>query len=238
MLVILGLVLVAFLVVLSYVLTLQRALSRVSPHNRLMEPELVWLLIVPCVQVLWQFIVAIRLPGSLQKEFRERGRDDGSNYGKSLAFSQAVLSIAPVLLIICLIATQIRFQNTTISFHPIPFAILLMLNMIFLVIFLRFWSKIASYSNQLTLTFRENRDWESKFDEPDDDDYGSGRRGSSSDGIKEGDPGRHRKTDRGSGADIRLFSYINSRPFFIARTLPIADNQCAWQASPRLRDRR
>lgn len=188
MLVILGAALiVGFMIAFAYVRTLQRALNKVSPHNRQMEPGMVWLLVVPGFNIIWQFIVAFMLPGSLRREFCERGQDDGSNYGKSLAFSQAILSIAPVLLILYLIATQIRYQNTRISLYPNYFTILLMLNMIFLVMFFRYWSKIASYSNQLTLTIRENRDWESSFDEPSDDDYGFCI---ASDGIQEGDPRR------------------------------------------------
>src|SRR2546423_227574 len=81
---------VALVVMIFYLLTLQKALSRVAPHNRLMQPGHVWFMLVPCVNIVWQFFVAIRVPDSLRNEFRERGRDDGSDYGKSIALTQAI----------------------------------------------------------------------------------------------------------------------------------------------------
>ena len=38
---------VALIIVICFLLTLYRALSRVSPQNRLMEPGLVWLALIP-----------------------------------------------------------------------------------------------------------------------------------------------------------------------------------------------
>src|SRR5260370_41578500 len=89
-----AIVLVVLVIAIFYLLTLQKALSRVSPHNRTMQPGMVWLMLIPCVNIVWQFFIAIRVPESLLNEFRERGRDDGSDYGKSIALTQAILGIA------------------------------------------------------------------------------------------------------------------------------------------------
>src|SRR4051812_11441749 len=94
MLCVVGVVVAVVLIILIfYLLTLQKALSRVSPRNRLMEPGMVWLNLIPCFNIIWQFVIAVRVPDSLRNEFRDRDQDDGSDYGKSLALSQAILGI-------------------------------------------------------------------------------------------------------------------------------------------------
>jgi hypothetical protein len=85
--------LVVYTIRIFYCLTMQKALSRVAPQNRTMEPGMVWLYLIPCVDIIWLFMIAIRVPESLGNEFRARGRDDGSDYGKSTALASAVVSL-------------------------------------------------------------------------------------------------------------------------------------------------
>ena len=49
-----------------------------------MEPGMVWLMLVPCVNIVWQFVIAIRVPESLRNEFRDRDQDDGPTMAKPL----------------------------------------------------------------------------------------------------------------------------------------------------------
>ena len=67
-----------------FLLTLQKAMGRCSRRNRTMEPGLVWLLLVPLFNIVWIFIMPIRIGDSLKNEFADREIDDGSNYGKSV----------------------------------------------------------------------------------------------------------------------------------------------------------
>src|SRR4051794_20515008 len=87
-------VLALLVVYVFFLVTCQTALSRVSPHNRAMEPGMVWLMFVPCVNIVWGFILAIRVPDSLKKELEERGQDDGSDYGKSAGLAAWTLNLA------------------------------------------------------------------------------------------------------------------------------------------------
>ena len=54
---------------------------------------MVWLSLIPFFNIIWAFFIATRIPDSLKKEFRERGQDDGSDYGRALA--HAVSAGAP-----------------------------------------------------------------------------------------------------------------------------------------------
>ncbi len=88
-----GVLVVVLVIAIFFLLTLQRALSRVAPRNRLMEPGMVWLMLIPCFNIIWQFFIVTRVPGSLRNEFRDRNQDDGSDYGKGVGLAYAVLNI-------------------------------------------------------------------------------------------------------------------------------------------------
>src|SRR3989442_14505671 len=76
-----------------HLLTLQKGLSRVAPRNRLMEPGLVWLSLIPIFNLIWSFFIATWVPDSLRNEFQDRGRDDGSDYGKRIGLARAIIGV-------------------------------------------------------------------------------------------------------------------------------------------------
>ncbi|MBX9680738.1 MAG: hypothetical protein K2X38_18435, partial [Gemmataceae bacterium] len=95
MFVVLGVVVV---VAVFYCLTLYKAMENVAPRNRLMASGLVWLSMIPYFNVVWAFFNAINVPGSLKNEYRDRGMDDGSDYGKTLGLIGAGLSAGSFVL--------------------------------------------------------------------------------------------------------------------------------------------
>ena len=128
-----------------YLFSLQKALSRCAPHNRLMRPAMVWLCLVPFVNLVWIFFVAIQVPGSLQNEFRERNQDDGSDYGRSMALSQTILTIFNALFS----PTYYLLGYTSPEMLVVINALSLGLGLICFGILIAFWIKIASYSKLL-----------------------------------------------------------------------------------------
>ena len=68
-----------------YLLTLQKALRGISPLSRTMKPGMVWFMLVPCVNFVWQFQIDSQVPKSLRNEFPARGQDDRSDYGRGIA---------------------------------------------------------------------------------------------------------------------------------------------------------
>jgi hypothetical protein len=178
---------VALVIAIFYLLTLQKALSRVAPRNRLMEPGLVWLMLIPCVNFVWQFFIAIQVPDSLRNEFRDRGRDDGTDYGKGIALGQAILGIVSAVIGNAMGMTgdpQLALAGNAISG---------IMSLIGLILFIVFWVKIAGYSAQLAADGGYDRDRRDYDDDYDDDDRDRDRpRGGSPDTFKEGDQGRYR----------------------------------------------
>ena len=133
-------VLIMLLVVaVFYLLTLQKALSRVARRNRLMEPGLVWLSLIPLVGLVWSFFIATRIPDSLRNEFRERGMDDFTDYGKRIGLANAILGV--VLSAADVLSSIAPSAGWAFILTP---AVL-----VSLVLFIIFWVRIAGYSREL-----------------------------------------------------------------------------------------
>ena len=50
---------------------------------------------LPCIEAA-DNVDDIRVPGSLQQEFRDRDRDDGSDYGRTIGLTQCILNAVAI----------------------------------------------------------------------------------------------------------------------------------------------
>jgi hypothetical protein len=76
---------------------LMNDLKRVPPAHRKMEPGLVWLLLIPCFHLVWNFFVFLRLPESYRSYFTSTGRGDGTDYGRSLGLAFAICAACSIV---------------------------------------------------------------------------------------------------------------------------------------------
>ncbi|HXB73026.1 MAG TPA: hypothetical protein VNY05_32615 [Candidatus Acidoferrales bacterium] len=77
-----------------YLLTLQRALERCSPEARTTSPGNVWLMLIPLFNLVWEFILVIKIARSLHNEFLRRNIIDvEAEPGKSLGLAMCILSL-------------------------------------------------------------------------------------------------------------------------------------------------
>jgi len=74
-----------------YILTLQKALNKCAPENRAMQPGMLWLLLVPLVNIVWSFFVVLNMAKSLGAEFQKRGIAEEVEPGKKLGLIMCVL---------------------------------------------------------------------------------------------------------------------------------------------------
>jgi uncharacterized membrane protein len=74
--------------------------KRVPAQFRKMEPGLVWLLLIPCFNFVWNFFVFIRLPKSLQAYFASVGNSTAGDCGEGLGLAYSICEVA--VLIPCL----------------------------------------------------------------------------------------------------------------------------------------
>jgi hypothetical protein len=74
--------------------------DRIPPNFRKMEPGLVWLLLIPCFGIVWNFFVYPRLADSFKAYFDSIGDTSVDDCGRDLAMGYAVccaVSIIPFL---------------------------------------------------------------------------------------------------------------------------------------------
>ena len=99
--IVIGGLLLGLLPLIFYLITLQNTFKVISPQNRKMVPEQVWLVIIPIFGFIWQFIVVNRMADSLAGEFSDRGiHDDEARPGIKIGLAYCILSccgIIPVL---------------------------------------------------------------------------------------------------------------------------------------------
>ena len=106
-----------------YCLTLQKALNRCSPECRAMNPPMVWLLLIPLFNIVWQFIVVLNMAKSLGAEFQKRGIAADPNPGQTLGLVMCVANLicGPVGLVCWIIYwVKIAGYSNQIAAAPAP----------------------------------------------------------------------------------------------------------------------
>jgi magnesium-transporting ATPase (P-type) len=85
-------VLLALLIFVYYLL--YTCLKRIPQQYRLMEPGLVFLLLIPCFNLVWIFFVTSRISRSLQAYFASQGRTDVGDCGQQLGLWWSICVVA------------------------------------------------------------------------------------------------------------------------------------------------
>ncbi|MGA2246339.1 MAG: LapA family protein [Verrucomicrobiota bacterium] len=83
--------LIGLVVMIFYILTLQKALNKCAPENRAMEPAMTWLMLIPCFSLIWHFFVVFRVAKTLGAEFQKRGIAEETEPGKTLGLVMCIL---------------------------------------------------------------------------------------------------------------------------------------------------
>ena len=112
-----------------YMLTLQGALNKCAPASRTMEPGMVWLLLIPLVNLVWHFFVVMGLAKSLGNEFARRGvQSSEAAPGQSIGMAMCI----------CMCCSIIPLLGFLASIGG-------------LVLWIVYWVKIADFSRRLDL---------------------------------------------------------------------------------------
>lgn len=76
---------------------LYKIFQRVPTQFRVMEPGLVWLLIIPCFNLVWNFFVFIRLSRSLKRYFNSVGNQTVGDCGEGLGLGYSICEVARLI---------------------------------------------------------------------------------------------------------------------------------------------
>lgn len=84
-----------------YLITLQKTIKEVSIENQKIQPNQVWLTLIPLFGLIWQFIMINRIALSLRAEFKKRNiniKDEKPGYSIGLTYCTLLCcSIIPIL---------------------------------------------------------------------------------------------------------------------------------------------
>lgn len=112
-----------------YILTLQQSLNKCAAASRTMDPGMVWLLLVPFFNLIWNFFVVMGVAKSLGNEYVRRGIPSSESApGQSVGLA---MSICACCCIIPLLGVLAGLAN--------------------LVLWIVYWVKIAEYSRILDI---------------------------------------------------------------------------------------
>lgn len=112
-----------------FCLTLYKTLKLIKPENRQLQPFMIWLLLIPLVNLFINFIVVIRMAASITNELVSRDYEVDENPGFAVGIAYAVLAVVANI--------------------PMPFSILGVIGIVGLILFIQYWMKINWYRKVL-----------------------------------------------------------------------------------------
>lgn len=118
-----------------FCLALVKTLSLVKEENRRITPVLIWLILIPGFNVLWNFFVVIRMSQSIKNELDSREFEVEGNPTLYVGLSYAILSS-----IILFVPTP-KDLNYSVGMGILAIAII--------VAFVQYWMKIVWYGKVL-----------------------------------------------------------------------------------------
>ena len=144
--------LAAFLIpAILFLITEQNTLKRIRKENRLLAPGWVWLQIIPFLGQIWQFVVVIRIAGSIQKEWLSAGED--SVLGIAHEAVQDVTRRKPTLLvglIYCMLNVFVVFMNLFTRDTGDSFAMFLgFMALASIITWVVYWISLAAWGRRL-----------------------------------------------------------------------------------------
>ena len=112
-----------------YILTLQKTLHQCGPVSRTMEPGMVWLLIIPFVNLVFHFFVVLAISKSVANEFARRGIPSyDPQPGQPVGLAMCI----------CGCCTLVPFLGFAAALAH-------------LVLWIIYWVKVADYSRRLSM---------------------------------------------------------------------------------------
>ena len=117
-----------------FALAIINLLKEIQPHNRKIVPGLVWLLIIPELNLVWNFVVAVCVSSSLRKELDERNYDVKGQPTLILGLVYALLSCSALFIPV---PKDIKDPSNSTVYGILGLAVI--------VFFVQYWMKINWY---------------------------------------------------------------------------------------------
>ena len=100
---------ISYMFLCVIVIMISVALKAVPSEYRVIEPGQIWLLLIPCFSMIWNFWVFQRVPQSFQNYFASRGRTDFGDCGGQIGIWYAITVVVGVIPFVACIAGPASF---------------------------------------------------------------------------------------------------------------------------------
>lgn len=149
------------IIAVLFLVSLQNTIKAAAPENRMMNPGLVWIQLIPFVGAVYSFIVAGKVADTIAAEYKSKGQMlPVARPTYSLGMTFAVFS---VILYVLNIYSRLKFdpvdpsvmtQEEMIAYSTRPdvlgfFMIVMVLSIVWLIIFIIYWVKTSGYKNKM-----------------------------------------------------------------------------------------
>ena len=135
--------LINILIIVLFCRSLVKTLEYIAPENRNIRPSLVWLLLIPVINYIMNFIVVFSMSNSISNELKSREFEEV----KRPAFIPGIISAVLALLPVAVLFTAIPKKYIDII------GILALFQMVF---FIQYWMKFNWYRHVLKKDTEEN----------------------------------------------------------------------------------
>ncbi len=88
---------ISLAIAVAICLMLTSCYKRIPAEHRKMEPGMVWLLLIPCFSLVWNFFVFPRLSESYLSYFTSKGRTDVGDCGRGIGLAYAICSACSII---------------------------------------------------------------------------------------------------------------------------------------------
>jgi hypothetical protein len=92
-----GVIVVSLAVLIVVMVLIAGCYSRIPQQYREMEPGMVYLMLIPCFNLVWVFFVTLRLSTSFQKYFVAHGRTDVGDCGYQIGLWYSICTVAGIV---------------------------------------------------------------------------------------------------------------------------------------------
>lgn len=130
-LIILIILLISYVPLIFFILTLRKAVLGCHVDNRKISPDSIWLLLIPIFNLIWMFFVVINIAQTLGDELIAKGVETQSPPTKSIGLAMCILNVCSIIPLLGTLCGLVGF-----------------------VLWIVYWVQVANISSQLRTTVK------------------------------------------------------------------------------------
>ncbi|EOR95904.1 hypothetical protein ADIARSV_0917 [Arcticibacter svalbardensis MN12-7] len=136
----------------SFCYSITKILDHIAEENRLIQPRLIWLLLIPGLNLIWNFVVASKLSLSIKNEMVARDFDITGKPTYIQGLLYAIISLIGVIPTVIILFSARTPEEIIQAAKVIPDNVVIaieVIGIIQIILFITYWTKISWYKNIL-----------------------------------------------------------------------------------------